>query len=75
MYRLDPYALDVARARHDFTSDEKLAAEIGVSGTTVRNWRHGRQSPSIVRLMKLRKLTGIPLEALLIEQSESRSAA
>ena len=75
MYRLKPSALDEARSVHGFTSDEKLAAAIDMTGTAIRNLRHGRASPKVETLMKLRKLTGIPLEALIVEQSESKSAA
>jgi ribosome-binding protein aMBF1 (putative translation factor) len=75
MYRLNPSALDEARSIHGFTSDEKLAAAIDMTGTAIRNLRHGRTSPKVETLMKLRKLTGIPLEALIVEQSESKSAA
>lgn len=75
MYRLNPNVLDRARELNGFTSDEKLGAEIGVSGTTVRNWRHGRGTPSIQRLMQLRTLTGLPLDSLLIEESENKAAA
>lgn len=67
MYRLNPTVLDRARELNGFTSDEKLAAELDVSGTTVRNWRHGRGTPSIQRLMQLRTLARTPLDDLLIE--------
>lgn len=75
MFHLNPSVLDQARTLHGFTSDEKLAAAIDMSGTAIRNLRHGRTSPSIATLMKLRKLTGIPVEALIVEQSETKSAA
>lgn len=66
MIRLDPTALDDARQLHDLTSDEKLAAAIGMTGVSIRNLRHGRTSPSVATLVKLRKLTGRPLDGLII---------
>lgn len=75
MFQLNPTVLDRARELNGFTSDEKLSAEIGVSGTTVRNWRHGRAVPSVQRLMQLRTLTNLPLDNLLIEATESKAAA
>lgn len=74
MYRLNPEALDQARQIHGFTSDEKLAAELETTGTTVRNWRHGRTSPSIGALMRLYKLTQLPMEDLVIESPEKTAA-
>lgn len=68
MFRINPDALDEARRMHNLTSDEKLAAAMEMSATSIQNLRRGRTSPSIVTLMKLRKLTGIPVEAMLIEQ-------
>ena len=68
--------LDMARDLNEFTSDEKLAAEMGVSGTTVRNWRHGRATPSIERMMQLKKLSNLPLDHfLIIERSGASNAA
>lgn len=75
MFRLNPSALDQARKLHSFTSDEKLAAAMDMTGTSIRNLRHGRTSPSVATLMKLRKLTGIPMEALIVEQQEDNNKA
>lgn len=70
MYRINPDALDEAREMHGLTSDEKLAASLGMSATAIRNLRKGESSPSVATLVKLRKLTGIPLEALIVEHPE-----
>ena len=70
MYRISPAALDEARRMHGLTSDEKLAAALGMSATAIRNLRRGESSPSVATLVKLRKLTGIPLEALITEHPE-----
>lgn len=75
MFRLNPSALDEARKLHGFTSDDKLAAAMDMSGAAIRKLRHGQSSPLIGTLMKLRKLTGIPLESLVIEQPETKTAA
>lgn len=75
MFNLKTSALDKARSIHGFTSDEKLAAAMGMSGTSIRNLRHGRTSPTVETLMKLRKLTGLPLEAMLVEQQEDGKTA
>ena len=72
--RLDPSALDDARTLHGFTSDERLAAAIDMSGTAIRNLRHGRTSPSVATLVRLRRLTGRPLDGLVIETAENPAA-
>ena len=72
--RLDPSALDDARTLHGFTSDERLAAAIDMSGTAIRNLRHGRTSPSVATLVRLRRLTGRPLDGLVIESAEKPAA-
>ena len=72
--RLDPSALDGARALHGFTSDERLAAAIDMSGTAIRNLRHGRTSPSVATLVRLRRLTGRPLDGLVIETADAPAA-
>ena len=72
--RLDPSALDDARTIHGFTSDERLAAAIDMSGTAIRNLRHGRTSPSVATLVRLRRLTGRPMDGLVIETAEKPAA-
>lgn len=75
MYRLNPEILDRAREMHDLTSDEKLAAKINVSSSSIRNWRKGIKLPSVARLMILRDLTGVPLDNLLIPEENTTAAA
>ena len=72
--RLNPDVLDQAREMHGFTSDERLAAEIGMSGGAIRNLRHGHSEPTVRTLVKLRKLTGIPLEALIMNAAATPAA-
>lgn len=75
MYQLNPEVLDKAREIHGFTSDEKLAAELEVSGTTVRGWRHGRGTPTLRRLMQLRELSEMPLDNMLAKKQNTKNAA
>ncbi|AKJ72308.1 hypothetical protein BH787_gp40 [Gordonia phage GMA4] len=63
---LDPAVLDEARQALGEPSDEKLAARLGLTGATVRNLRHGRTSPSIGTLVKLRGATGRPIDGLIV---------
>ncbi|MCT1719326.1 MULTISPECIES: helix-turn-helix domain-containing protein [Corynebacterium] len=70
-YLLDPSVLDDARRLGGYTSDEKLAAAIGMTGTAVRNLRHGRSSPSVATLVKLRSISGRPLDGMLIQQPKT----
>ena len=65
-HRLDPTVLDDARRLLGVTSDEKLAARLDLTGVTIRNLRHGRTSPSVSTLVKLRSVTGRPLDGLII---------
>lgn len=70
-YRLDPAVLDAARQRGRFTSDEKLAVSIGMSGSAVRNLRSGASSPSLATLVKLQAASGWPLDSMVIRLAES----
>ena len=63
---LDPTALDDARALTGAPSDEKLAEHMDMSGAAVRNLRSGRSTPSILTLVKLRRITGRPIDGLII---------
>lgn len=65
-HQLDPTALDDARRILGLPSDEKLGARIGITGTTIRNLRHGRTSPSIGTLVKLRGVTGRSIDGLIV---------
>lgn len=70
MIRLKASALDDARRLLGVSSDERLAAQIEMSSTAIRNLRAGRSAPSVGTLVKLRKVTGIPFEALIVETEE-----
>lgn len=71
---LDPTVLDDARTLTGATSDEKLAPFLGLTGVTVRNLRHGRSTPSVATLVKLRSITGRPLDGLIIPDSHKLTA-
>lgn len=75
MIRVKTSVLDQARDMHGFTSDEKLAAAIGLSGTSIRKLRHGKTSPKITTLLGLQKLTGIPIEGLIFDTEAEETAA
>lgn len=68
MYRLDPTVLDDARRIEGLTSDEQLGHRIGKTGATVRNLRKGRTTPSVEVLMRLLKITGRPMENMILRE-------
>lgn len=75
MIRLNPEVLDTAREQRGFTSDEQLAAALGLSVGTIRNLRAGRTSPSLHTVIKIARLAGVPVEGLLITTTDRRPAA
>lgn len=65
-YRLDPAVLDRAKQVTSATSDEQLGQQfLTKTGSTVRNYRTGKTAPDVVTLMRLREITGIPLDQML----------
>lgn len=67
MYSLDTTALDQIRETYKITSDEKLAAKIGVTRGTIRNFRKGHQ-PSLEVAKTVANLSGRTLDSLIIER-------
>lgn len=67
-YVLNPAVIDDARRKGGFTSDDKLAASIDSTGTTLRSLRKGRRVPSVPTLMKLRRISGWSLDDMIIEK-------
>jgi transcriptional regulator with XRE-family HTH domain len=57
------FLADVMRRRKCRPS--QLAAEIGVSHTTVSRWLHGHEVPNIKSCQKLAQYCGVPLEKVL----------
>lgn len=74
MIRLNPAVLDRARELKGFTSDEQLAVELGMSGATIRNLRHGRTAPTIATALKIGRLAGVPLEGFLVDNTAVQAA-
>ncbi len=64
--RLDPEVLNQAKASKNLTSDEKLAAQLHVTGATIRNWRKGTSTPRLESLVRLQHMTGRPYGTMLI---------
>lgn len=71
MYRLIPSALNTIEKAHKTSSATQLAALIGVSEATVRNLRRGSHQPSLGTVMNVHRLTGIPVNDLVIEVEET----
>lgn len=70
-YRLDPAVLDAARRIDGLTSDEKLGHALGKTGATIRAYRAGTTSPSIATLAALKRITGIPLDRMIVEDGSA----
>lgn len=73
--RLNPQVLDRARSVDGLTSDEQLGAAIGKTGATIRAWRSGRTAPNIAALMRLKQITGIPLDQMVMREEPARHTA
>ncbi|MDH6199248.1 ribosome-binding protein aMBF1 (putative translation factor) [Mycobacterium frederiksbergense] len=73
--RLNPEVLDKARRIEGLTSDEQLGGAIGKTGHTIRAWRAGTTVPNLVALMRLKQLTGIPLDQMVINTGSDRRTA
>lgn len=72
---LDPTVLDAARDALNVKSDEKLAAHIGVSASSVYHWRCGARCPKVPVLIQLQNITGRPYGTMLIMSEEYTKAA
>lgn len=64
--RLDVTVLDLIREKQGLTSDKQLAEKLGVSASTVRNWRSGSYLPSTSTLVKMQFLSGRPYGTMLM---------
>lgn len=75
MIRLDPQVLDKARELTGSRSDDQLGqAFLNLTGVTVRNYRAGKSLPTVVTLARLRELTGIPLDRMVISEADTHAA-
>lgn len=45
---------------------QELADQIGVSRATICNWEKGKSSPKSVQLQKISKITGVPMDNILL---------
>lgn len=70
-YRIRPEVLDRARERHGMTSDEQLAAHIGVASGTIHRIRRG-ETPSFATAILLLDAAGVTLAG--IERTERAAA-
>ena len=47
-------------------SQKQLAEKLGISRATVVNWEKGKTSPTSVQLLKISKISGIPVNYIFI---------
>lgn len=71
--RLNPNVLDDAKTRWGL-SDARLADRLGISPNTLIRYRRGDSEPSLTVMVKLRSLTGWPLDGLVIESAADAAA-
>ena len=63
--RLNSKVLDRAKELTGSRSDDQLGlAFLNLTGATIRNYRAGRSAPSVVTLMRLKEITGMPLDQM-----------
>ncbi|MDE6477069.1 MAG: helix-turn-helix domain-containing protein [Mycoplasmoidaceae bacterium] len=58
-------SLKACRVNADLKQKE-LAEELGVCRATVVNWEKGETSPTSVQLQKISKITGIPIDFIIL---------
>lgn len=76
MIKLKQESVDKAMEVTGARSVEHLAQSfLDVTGMTLRNYVAGKTAPNILFLAKMRKLTGIPLDQLVIIDASAESAA
>lgn len=73
--RINPDVLDAARHIDGLTSDEQLGGAIGKTGHTIRSWRSGKTAPNIAALMRLKQITGWPLDRMVVSADANRQTA
>lgn len=55
-------------------TQEQLAADLGLRQGTVNKWVNGDRMPRAEMALKLSKLTGVPVEAMLRAKSQKAAA-
>lgn len=73
--RLNPRVLDDARQRHGFTSDERLAEAMRMSGHAIRELRKGNRAPAVSTLVRLSRLTAWPIDGMLLVSEKTPDQA
>lgn len=46
-------------------TDYEIAKNTGISTATLTNWKYGRYTPKVDKIMKIADYLGVPLEELL----------
>lgn len=46
-------------------TDYRVAKETGISTVTFTNWKHGRSTPKVDKMLKIANLFGVKLEDLI----------
>ncbi|MGN0096429.1 MAG: helix-turn-helix domain-containing protein [Corynebacterium sp.] len=72
--RLNPYVLEDCKTRWGLTTDTRLADRLGIDPRTLKDYREGIREPSVKVLVKLRALTGWPLDGLVLETASQDAA-
>lgn len=72
--RLNPNVLDDCKTRWGLTTDSRLAEKLGIDARTLKAYRDGVTEPPVRILVKLRSLTGWPLDGLVIECAAEKAA-
>lgn len=68
--RIDPKILEEAMDRTGSSSLDELGWKfLGKSGTTVRNYRSGKSTPSVATLMVLKRITGRAIDDMILTES------
>lgn len=75
MIRFNTEVIDKARELTGSRSDDQLGqAFLNLTGSTIRNYRAGRSLPTIVTLARLKEITGIPLDRMVITDEYATAA-
>lgn len=73
--RLNPKILDRAKELTGSRSDDQLGqAFLNLTGATIRNYRNGKSLPTVVTLARLRELTGMPMDQMILMEGETVAA-
>ena len=68
-------ALDAVKARHQLTSDYKLAMFLGIGSSNIGNYRHGRSLPDERMCARIAEALGEDPALLIVEMQAQRAAS